>query len=194
MEDGRSHIGKTTVFHLCAVVICYIDKWNRVERVRGVWCTVGIDCVIGIAMVGNDDSLITRFLHGVDDLTNAIVHGKNGLGDGIVNARMSYHIAIGEVDNDEIIFILLDSSDQLVFHFISTHLRLQVVSGNLWRRHKNTVLTLIRLFTTAIEEERYVCVLLGLSRMKLFFALFAQELAQRILYIIFREEDVHALE
>ncbi len=44
---------------------------------------------------------------------------------------MAYHIGIGEIDYDNVIFIGFDSLNKVITHFISTHLRLQIVSRNL---------------------------------------------------------------
>ena len=54
------------------------------------------------------------------------------------------------------------SSPHLLGNSTGTHLWLQVIGRDLWRRHHNSVLAWPRLLDTAVEEEGHVCVLLRL--------------------------------
>ena len=107
---------------------------------------------------------------------------------------MAYHIAVGIVDYNEIILLCIDGINQLVFHFVCTHFRLQVVSSYLRRRNQDTVFAIERSFTTTIEEESYVRIFLGLGNVKLSLSVLRQIFAQRICHIFFREQDMNALE
>ena len=107
---------------------------------------------------------------------------------------MAHHIAVCKVHNDEIILLCVDCANQFVLHLVCAHLRFEVVCSHLRRRNEYAVLVLIRHLATAVEEERNVSVLLCLGCMELFLALFAQELTESVLYILFREKDIHALE
>ncbi len=98
---------------------------------------------------------------------------------------MTYHIRVGKVDDDHIILFRLDCCNQLLTYFLCTHLRLQIISSNLWRFHKNTILTYIRLLYAAVEEECYVCILLCLGDTCLFLAVRCKELTKCILDLFF---------
>ena len=167
MQDRRSDVGQTTVLHRCRVVVGDVDKRHRVQRVGGVGCTVIVDGVVGITVVGNDDGLIVIGLGSLDDVVHAGVYGDNSLSDGVVHTRMAHHIAVGEVDHDEVVLLGVDGTDELVLHLIGAHLGLQVVGGHLRRVHENTVLTGERLLTAAVEEERHMGVFLSLGGMQL---------------------------
>ena len=155
---------------------------------------VGIDGIIGITMVGNDDSLVVVGLSCLDNVLDTVVNSPNGLGNGIVNTSVTYHITIGEVNNDEVVLVLVDSCHQLVLYFISRHLRLQVVGGYLWRRNQNTVLALERLLATTVEEEGDVSILLCLGSMQLLLALTREVFTKGVFDVLFGEQDVYTSE
>ena len=118
----------------------------------------------------------------------------NSLSDSVVDTCMTYHITISEVNNDEVVLLSVDCTNQLIFYLVSAHLWLQVVCSHLWRRNQNTVLALVWSLTTTIEEECYVSILLCLCSVELLLALCAQVLAESVHYVLLREEDVNALE
>ena len=107
---------------------------------------------------------------------------------------MTYHITIGIVHHDKVIFILVDGSHQFIFHFIGTHLRFQVVSCNFRRRNQDAVFVIIRSFTTTVKEECYVSIFLCFGNMKLFLSVSSQILAQRISHVFLIKQDMHTLE
>ena len=88
--------------------------------------------MVSIAVVGDDDSLVVVSLSCLNNLLNAVVDSVNSLGDSVVDTSVAYHVAVGEVDNDEVVLLSLDSTNELVLNLVCAHLRLQVVSGNLW--------------------------------------------------------------
>ena len=145
-------------------------------------------------MVGNNDGLIAGSLGCLHHFLHAFVYGLHRLFDSLVNTRMAHHVAIGKVHHDEVVLVLLDGSHQLVFHLVCTHLRFQVVCSHFRRRNQDTVFSFERSLAPTVEEERHVCIFLRLCRMQLRLALFAQVFTQRVLHVLFREEDVHALE
>ena len=57
VEDRRSHVGESSVLNGSRVVVCDVDERYRVQRVGCVRCAVLVDCVVGVAVVGYDDSL-----------------------------------------------------------------------------------------------------------------------------------------
>src|SRR5574344_767784 len=145
-------------------------------------------------MVGYNDCLIIIGFRCLDDILYAVVHCMHCLSNGIVYTCVTYHITIGAVDYDEVLLLCIDGTYQLFLYFISTHLRFQVVSSHLGRWYQDTVLTLIRSLATTIEEEGDVCILFCLGSVQLLLAVLAQVFAQRIFHILFREENMHALE
>jgi len=162
--------------------------------VCGVGRAIGIDRVIGIAVVGDDDCLIVVGLGGLDDLSHAIVDSPYGLGNGVIDTGMSHHVAIGEVHHDEVILLCVDGTDEFIFHLVCAHLGLQVVSGHLGRGHKDAVLALERSLATAIEEESDVRILLGLGGMELSETVLREIFAQGVLYVLLGEEHRDVLE
>ena len=145
-------------------------------------------------MVGNDDSLVIISLGSLNHLLHAVVDSPYGFGNGIIYTCVAHHVAVSEVDHDEVVFVLVDGSHQFVLHLVSRHLGLQVVGSHLWRGHQDAVLTLKGSLATTIEEESHVCILLRLGSVQLLLALTAQILAQRVLYVLLGEQDVYALE
>ena len=171
MQDRRSDISQTAVLNRCRVIVRNIDKRNGVQRVSRIRCSIWVDGIVGIAMIGNDDSLVACSLGSLDDFTYTVVNSPYRFGNCIVDTCMANHITIGEVDNDEVVFVFLDGSNEFVFDLIGTHLRLQVVGSHLRTRYQDAVLTLEWFLTSTVEEEGYVCIFLGLCRMQLLFAL-----------------------
>ena len=55
----------------------------------GIGGTIGIDGVVGITVVGDDDGLVVVGLGSLDDLTDAVVNGPDSLGDGVVDTSVT---------------------------------------------------------------------------------------------------------
>ena len=89
VEDGGSNVGQAAVLHGGAVVVGHVDEGHGVQRVSGVGRAVGVDGVVGIAVVGNDDGLVVVGLGSLDDLANAVVDGPDGFGDGVVDTGVA---------------------------------------------------------------------------------------------------------
>ena len=88
----RSHVSQTTVLHRSRIVIRDIDERHRIQRVSGIGRTIGVDGVVSITMVGDDDGLIIVGLSSLDHLTHAIIHSPNSFGNSIVDTGMTHHI------------------------------------------------------------------------------------------------------
>ena len=86
---------------------------------------------------------------------------------------MPDHVTISEVNYNKVVLCLVNGSNELILHLKSTHLRLQIVSSHLRRSYEDTILTLIRLLTTTVKEERHMSIFLRLSGMQLLLTLFA---------------------
>ena len=97
----------------------------------GIRCAVGVQGIVSISVIGNDDSLITVSLGSLDNIVNAGINCNDSLLDCLINAGMTYHITVCKVYYDEVILVGADGLDQLVTNDVSAHLRLQVICGNL---------------------------------------------------------------
>ena len=171
VQDGGSHVGQSTVLYGGRVVVGHVDKGNGIQRMSGVGRAVGIDGIVGITVVGNDDSLVVIGLGSLNYFAHAIVNGMHSLGNGIIDACMTYHVTVGEVHNDEVVLLCTDGCHKFVLHFVGTHLGLQVVGGHLWGCYENTILILIGRFAATIEEECYMSIFLRLGSVQLFLTL-----------------------
>ena len=100
MEDGRSYVGQHTVLYLSILVVRHVNEGHRVQRVSSVGRTVGVQSVVGITVVGDDDHLITVGLGSLNGILHAVVDGYNGLLDSLVDTRVAHHVAVGVVHHD----------------------------------------------------------------------------------------------
>ncbi len=145
-------------------------------------------------MVGNDDGLVTYFVGSGHYVLDASVDGYNGFGNGIVDARVAYHVAVGKVNHDEVVLVLLDGSNEFVLHFVSGHLGLEIVGSNLGRGYEDAVFTFVGRFASTVEEESHVGVLLCLCSVELCESVLGEIFAEGVLHVFLRIENVHALE
>ena len=95
---------------------------------------------------------------------------------------MADHVAVGEVQNDNVILVFLDQGKNRLGNLICAHLRLEVEGGNLFgrrRRNENSVFAFELGFFAAVEEESYVGILLGFSNAQLSLSALGEVLAHR---------------
>ena len=156
--------------------------------------TVRIDRIVGIAVVGNLHHFVAVAFGRLDHLLHRAINSRHSLLNCLVNTGMANHIAIGEVEADEIELLRIERRNQLVSHLIGAHLRLQVVGCHLGRRNQNSLLTGELLLTASVQEEGYVGILLGLGNTQLCKSLFRDVLADRIGHVLLVEQDVQPLE
>ena len=132
MENGGCYVGEDAVGDLGCLVVGDVNEGHGVEGVCGVGRAVGVDSIVGIAVVGDDDDLVVACGLGcLDYFLNALVYGCDGFLNSLVDASVAYHVAVGEVDNDEMVLILLDGCHELVLDLEGAHLGLEVVGGYL---------------------------------------------------------------
>lgn len=105
LEQRRSHIGKSAILHFCVLIVADEDERHRIQRMGRVGRAVGIEGVVGIAVVGYDDGGVIVLLGCLNNFFHAIVEHLHSLLYGCVNARMTHHIAVGEIDHDEVILL-----------------------------------------------------------------------------------------
>ena len=89
---------------------------------------------------------------------------------------MAHHVAVGEVQDDDVIGAGLDALNALGADLIGAHLRLEVIGGHLGRGHQHPVLAGEHGLAAAVEEEGHMGVLLGFGDAQLGHAHLAQVL------------------
>ena len=137
----------------------------------GVRSTVFVQSTVGITMVSNDNCFIILCFGSFDYILHASVYSDNSFLYSFVNAGMTYHVTISEVHYNEIVFVFVDGSYQFIFHFVSAHFRFQVISSHFRRWNEDTVFLVKRSFTSTVEEECHMGILLRFSDMKLALAI-----------------------
>ena len=122
-----------------------------------------IDQLFCISVVSTDKHLSAYFLHCINCFSYAFVNCFDCFDYSGFYTGMTNHIRVSKVDYDHIVLISLDCIYKLVTYFICAHFRFQVVSCNLWRFDKDSVLALVRFFYSAVEEKRNMCIFFCLS-------------------------------
>ena len=123
--------------------------------------------LLAVSVIRADKQYTVRLLYSLNSGSHALIHGLyrgNGCRD---HTGMANHIRVCKVDDDHIILAGTDCFIQLRTHFGSAHLRLQVIGCNRGGLHEDTILILVGLLDTAVEEEGYMRVLLCLGKSKL---------------------------
>ena len=132
--------------------------------------TVAVESVVGITVVGNNNHLIVVCLGSLYGIFHAVVDCRHRFLDSLIDTGMAYHITVGVVNHDEVVFFRSDSVDEFVFHLVSAHFGLKVVGSHLRRRHEDAIFVVERRFAAAVEEECHVGILFGFGDVKLSFA------------------------
>ena len=133
-------------------------------------CRIRLTCFLinqclTVSVVGTDKHYTVHFLDCFNRLSDTLIHYLYSLYSCRFHCSMSDHIRVCKVDDYNIVLTALYSTYKLVTNLISTHLRLEVIGCHILRRiYKDSVLTLIRLFLTAVEEESNMCVLFSLCK------------------------------
>ena len=115
---------------------------------RRIRRTIGIQGMIGISVVGDDNGFITVGHSRVDYRTHTFVYGFNRFFDSLVYTGMPHHITVGEIANDKIVFSRSQCIIERIFHFINAHFGFQIVSRDFGRRYQYTVFPVEFLFTS----------------------------------------------
>ena len=156
----------------------------------GVRRAVGLEHVLGVAVVGGDDAGPTRFVHGRDHASQAPVDRLDRLDRRRDRSGVTDHVGVREVDDPEAEAAPRPLRAELVGGLRRAHLRLEVVGRNVARRVGQTALLPLPLrLATAVEEVGDVGVLLGLGDVELPAAGRADHLGHRRLRRARRERD-----
>ena len=171
------------------------DHYER-HRVSGV-CgersnTIGIEHLIDVAVVGSDQALAAHLEDGINDLAYAVIGSLNRLYSSLEYAGVTYHIAVCEVEDNNVVLAGQDALYALLGNGRLAHLRLEIIGCNLRGRNEGAILAWILLLNAAVEEERNVCVLLGLGNAELGHTQIGDIFAERVLQALRLEGDFHA--
>ena len=171
------------------------DHYER-HRVSGV-CgersnAVGGKHLIDVAVVGSDQALTAHLEDGVNDLAYAVIGSLDRLDCSLEYAGVTYHIAVCEVEDNNVVLAGQDALYALLGNGRLAHLRLEIIGCNLRGRDQSTILARVLLLNAAVEEERNVCVLLGLGNAELGHTQIGDIFAERVLQALRLEGDFHA--
>ena len=191
LEHGGGDVGQAAVAEALDIVV-HGDEGHYVEGVGGVGGTVLVDCVVGVAVVGGDKHAVTVGPGGLDYLGHALVHGLDGLADGLVDSGVAYHITVGEVEDDHVVYAFIQLGYKSLSHLGSGHLGLEVVGGHLGGVDEDAGLALERLLASAGEEEGHMGVFLGLGDAELPASGLGDYLADGVGHVLLVEEDVQS--
>ena len=133
VAEGWSHVSEDTVIELCiSMLFAHIHEWHWVQRVRGVRRTIGVDSVVAVTVVSDDDDLVVVLESGLYHLVHAVVDGSNGFLNSCIYARVTHHIAVGEVEGDIVVLLCIECFAECFGYFWSRHLWLEVIGSHFW--------------------------------------------------------------
>ena len=158
---------------------------------RGEGCAVKVDHAVGVAVVGGDAGHAAHLGYSVGYLLYAPVYSLYSLDRRVKHACVSNHVAVCEVEYDNVILTALDSVYALFGDLIGAHMRLHIVGGYGRRLDEYAILALILLFYAAVEEEGDMSVLLGLGNTQLGFTVLRQILAHGVDQLLRLECDIY---
>ena len=161
-------------------------------------CSVGravfVECIVGVAVVGDDYHFVVIGLASLYGLVHAVVDCNACLFDSFIHTSVTHHVAVSIVNHDEVILLSVDSFHEFVLNFVGAHFRLEVVGSHLWRWHQDAVFAFVWIFAAAIEEECNVCILFCFSYVELLLAKRAEIFAKGVVYVVLAEKHVDASE
>ena len=118
-----------------------------------------------------------RRAHARDDPPDALVDGLDGPIAAVEHARMAHHVAVGEVQDDEVERRpAVDAAQTLVGDLVGAHLGLQVVGRHLGERVRGRGLP-GKALDAAVEEEG-TCAYFSVSAMRSCAGRLGQDLGQ----------------
>ena len=67
--------------------------------------------MVGITVVSDDDDFIASGAGCLNRVMYTAIYGLYGLADSIIDSRMAYHVSVGIINHDEVVFVLADGSN-----------------------------------------------------------------------------------
>ena len=102
LQDGWSDISQNAVIQSLSLFVGHPNARHRIQRMSRIRSTVGIDSIVGISMIGNNQYIVTIGLSGSHDLFDATVDRCYCLLDRCIHTGMSHHISVSEIQADKI--------------------------------------------------------------------------------------------
>ena len=128
---------------------------------------VVLEHLFAIAMVGSDEGDAPHLAGGFHHLSHATIHRLHRQARSFVDAGMPDHIAVGEVEDDDIIVAAFNPFHAGSSYFVGGHIRLHVIGSHLRRWDEHTILSGEHSFHAAIEEEGHMGILFRLCNAQL---------------------------
>ncbi len=136
--------------------------------------------LLDVAVIGGDQRFASDLFQRFNDPSDTLVQAFHRLDRGLEHAGVANHVAVGVVDDDHVVTLVLDGLDDAISHFGRAHFRLHVVSGDLRRRNQDALFARKGFLAAAGEEEGDVGVFLGLSNAQLGLAVVGEIFAEHV--------------
>ena len=182
VEHGRSQVSQNAALSQSLdVVAANESQRNRVGGVCGKRrLAVCLEHLVSVAVVSGDQCAAAVRLEGFQNAANTGINCLNSLNCCRNHTGVTNHIAVCEVEDDDIVLVRLDALYNLIGYLERRHLRLEIVGCDRGRLDECTLFVLVLTLYTAVEEERNMCVLLSLSDTQLGQTLFCDVLAEGV--------------
>ena len=139
-----------------------------------------IDHHFCISMIRCDEHRSAVGAHGLLDLPQASIDGLDPFYSRLDLPGVTNHVGIREVHDDNVKCTIARSFDDDVGNSRRAHLRLQIVGCHLLRRHQYPLFSRKWLLHAAVEEVRYMCVLLGFGDTQISHVQSAHDVCQNV--------------
>ena len=153
----------------------------------GEGLAVLIQHLLGVAVVGGDKGHAAQVRRGLHDLGHAGVHGLHGGHGRVEDTGVAHHVAVGKVQDDDIVLAALDAANGLFRDGRGAHFRFQVIGCDLGGGDKAPVLPGEDGLLAAVEEEGHVGVFFRLGNAQLGHTQLTEVLAKDILQLLVGE-------
>src|SRR5690606_29884224 len=115
----------------------HVHQIHRAGGVLSHGLTVVVQHLLGVAVVGGDQTLTAHFQQRVGNAADAFVDALSGFDGSFVHTGVADHVAVGVVAHDQVEFAVFNRGHQFVSHFRRAHFRLQIVGGDVGGFHQN---------------------------------------------------------
>ena len=112
-----------------------VDARHAEERVRRVRLAgLVVEHLLGVAVVGGDEELPADGTQRGVDAPEALVERLDGLDGGVEVARVTHHVAVGEVADDRVVLAGCDRGGEPVGDFVARSFRASSRRSRPWAR------------------------------------------------------------
>ena len=193
VKQGRGNVGQFAVVER-GNVFRTVDqhRLHVADGVRGIGLAgFFVDHFFRVAVIGGNQQRSVNVFDGLDHSAQALVNRGHRFQSRFHNAGMADHVAVGEIADDDVEFLLFDGVNQMVRHFVNRHFRFQVIGGNLRAGNQNSRFPGEFLFFPAVEKESDVRVFFGFGNPQLGEAVFRHHFAEDMHQRFRREHRLH---